>query len=176
MSDLVAPPSAADLSGALAEPERLSVFAALALGAGTELEISASTGLSGRAIEAALRRLRGCGLVSGSERLTLHAEMFKHAARQAAAGQPDEFAGLAEAETLRLFVRRGRLLDMPADEDRRRIVLRYIAESCFAAGTRYAEPEVNDRLEPWRSDWATLRRYMIDLGVLHRSHGQYWLG
>src|SRR5262249_6470129 len=150
-------------------------FAALVLGAGTGLEIAAATGLSGRAIEAALRRLRGCGLVSGSERLTLHAEVFKVAARAAAAGQPDEFAGVAEGETLRLFLRNGRLLDMPADQTRRRVVLRHIAESCFERGRRYAEPEVNARLESWWNDWATLRRYLIDLDVLHRSHGEYWL-
>lgn len=175
MSDPVAPPSAADLSGVLAEPERLSVFAALPLGAATELEIAASTGLSDRAIEAALRRLRRCGLVSGSERLTLHAEVFKVAARQAAAGQPDEFAGVAEAETLRLFLRGGRLLDMPADQTRRPVVLRHIAESCFERDSQYAEPEVNVRLGSWWNDWATLRRYMIDLDLLHRSAGQYRL-
>ena len=172
MSDQVAAPNASDLIGVLAEPTRLAVFAAIVLGAATEVEVAATTGLPGREIEAALRRLRGCGLV---ERFEAHPELFKEAVRAAAAVEPEEFAGHPAADVLRAFLRRGRLLDLPADRDRRRVVLRYIAESSFDVGARYAEAEVNARLQRWGSDPATLRRYLVDLGEMGRADGRYWL-
>jgi len=173
MVDPVAAPSAPDLVGALAEPHRLAVFAALVLGAGTTGEIATATGLAGRDVDAALRRLRSCGLVEG---VAPRPEVFKTAAREAAAAVPPEFLGHPDAEVLRAFIRGGQLLDLPADESRRRTVLRHLAGATFEPGTRYPEADVNERLDSWgTADHATLRRYLVDLGVLDRAAGEYWL-
>jgi DNA-binding transcriptional ArsR family regulator len=133
MRDLVAAPSAVELVGALAEPQRLTVLSAVALGAGTVAAVRDATGLPARDVEAAVRRLRGIGLISfDGELITLHAELFKAAARESAAATGFvEFAGHPDADVLRAFLRRGELLDMPADQRRREIVLRYIADSEF---------------------------------------------
>jgi hypothetical protein len=175
MPDLVAAPSAPDLVGALAEPRRLAVFAALVLGAGSTGEVAARTGLPARDVDAAVRRLRACGLVD-PDGLATRPDVFKTAAREAAAAVPPEFVGHPDADVLRAFIRGGQLLDLPADGSRRRTVLHYIAGSAFERGIRYREPEVNERLGSWGAlDHATLRRYLVDLGLLDRAAGEYWL-
>lgn len=175
MQDLVAAPNAAELVGALAEPQRLAVLSAVVLGAATVAAVREATGLPARDVEAAVRRLRGIGLISlDGDLITPHAELFKSAARSADAVV--EFAGHPDADVLRAFVRRGALLDMPADQHRREIVLRYIADSEFESGPRYVEREVNSALDHWKFDHATLRRYIVDFGIMHRSStGEYWL-
>jgi hypothetical protein len=39
---------------------------------------------------------------------------------------------------------------------------------------RYPEPEVNERLHRFHADHATLRRALVDEGLLDRAAGQYW--
>ena len=75
------------------------------------------------------------------------------------------------------FVRAGPLVAMPAREAKRRVVLEHIAQS-FEPGVYYAEREVDAILRAWTdgggSDHATLRRYLVDHGLLARGHGRYW--
>lgn len=176
MQGLVAAPSAAELVGALAEPHRLAVISALVLGAGTVGEVRDTTDLPARDVATAVHRLQTLGLVAvDGELITLHAEVFTSAAREAAATGSVEFAGHPDAPVLRAFLRRGELLDMPADQRRREIVLRYIADAEFEVGIRYAERDVNEVLCRWGADPATLRRYMVDFGIMRRTAGEYWL-
>jgi len=54
-------------------------------------------------------------------------------------------------------------------------ILRYIARA-FQPGDRYTEREVNEILEKYHRDTATLRRELIGAGLLERSSGgrEYW--
>jgi hypothetical protein len=70
-------------------------------------------------------------------------------------------------------VRGGRLRQYPARADARRVVLSWLA-SKFALERRYTEAEVNDMLRDHEVDHATLRRYLIDAGMLQRGGGAYW--
>ena len=56
---------------------------------------------------------------------------------------------------------------MPRRQSDRLIVLKHIAES-IEAGPEFDEPEVNARLRPFSDDVATLRRYLVDAGLLIR--------
>ncbi len=80
---------------------------------------------------------------------------------------------------LRTFVRDGRLVRLPARWQRKLVVLRYVAERTFEPGIEYPERTVNEKLRPWCEDapvdHVTLRRYLVDLGHLHRHHGSYWV-
>lgn len=173
---LTTAPSAAELVGLLAEPERLGEVAALALGAGTLAEVAAATGVAARDLAGALRRLQQAGLVSTEDgRLLLHSGLFKAAAQTAAAAEPEDFAGVPDGDVLRAFLRDGRLRDLPADPIQLRIVLGHVARTAFRPGESYAERTVNEQLEPWGSDPATLRRYLVDLGIMDRSGGRYQL-
>jgi hypothetical protein len=61
---------------------------------------------------------------------------------------------------------------MPARPGPRLIVLRWLAER-FESGRRYPEREVNDLLRRSHPDYAMLRRYLVDHGLLERDHGIY---
>lgn len=55
------------------------------------------------------------------------------------------------------------------------LVMRWLA-SMFAHDTQYTEKEVNTILKTAHEDFASLRRYMVDMGYLQRSRdgAQYW--
>jgi hypothetical protein len=75
------------------------------------------------------------------------------------------------------FVRDGRLLSLPAQESKRRLVLEHVAQT-FEPGRRYPEREVDAVLRAWTeggaTDHAALRRYLVDHQLLAREGGQYW--
>ncbi len=162
--------------GLLAEPERLQVVSALALGAGTIPEVAEATGLDPRVVVSALRRLERGGLVSREkDRLTLHADRFREAAREAAPADPVEpmSADPATDAVLRAFTRDGRIIAFPVARGRRRLLLEHVA-AVFEPGVRYPEREVNAILRAWYADYAALRRYLVDALLLERAEGMYW--
>ncbi|BCB81640.1 hypothetical protein Pflav_080500 [Phytohabitans flavus] len=161
----------------LAEPDRLTTFAALVLGAATPSEVAASTGLPARQIVAALRRLEAGGLVTSVDgRIVAEANAFKEAVREHApppAVEEDLDPDRAKAAVLRVFVRDGRILRMPAARGKRRIILEHIVAS-FEPGIRYPERAVDAILRAWYDDHAALRRYLIDEGLMSRENAIYW--
>ena len=62
---------------------------------------------------------------------------------------------------------------MPAARGKRRIILEHIAAS-FEPGIRYPERAVDAILRAWYDDHASLRRYLIDEGLMSREDGIYW--
>lgn len=84
-------------------------------------------------------------------------------ARRAAFDGPPELAA---------FFRNGRLETIPAARDRRLALLAHVAGR-FERGREYGEDEVNRILQGVHSDHATLRRYLIDAGLLGRERGVY---
>src|SRR5947208_8294535 len=80
---------AATIVGLLADPARLKVVAALALGAGTIEEVAATAGLPLKDVALAARRLSRAGLVHrDGHALVLRSEQFGAAARAAAEAAP----------------------------------------------------------------------------------------
>src|SRR3954453_6613358 len=168
---------AATLVGLLADPTRLKVVAALALGAGTLEEVAAASGLSLKDVALAARRLSRAGLVARDRNaLELHADVFGAAARAAAQAAPAPqplSADPAGDAVLSALVRGGRLVSIPAQASKRRVVLEHLVR-VFEPGVRYPEREVNALLGVWHPDHAALRRYLVDEGLLPREAGVYW--
>jgi hypothetical protein len=81
-------------------------------------------------------------------------------------GPPDEVV-------VERFMPGGRLVQMPAKRARRLVVLDQVARS-FEPGRRYPEAEVNVVLRTFYDDYAALRRYLVDEGLLSREGGEYW--
>ena len=107
----------------------------------------------------------------------LDRETLRHAAELV--GPPRE-AGLAlgaatddEEQVLRTFFRNGRLTEIPMKQTKRRIVLERIALE-FEPGRHYDEREVNAIVGAFFNDHASVRRYLVDEGLLDRDHGVYW--
>jgi hypothetical protein len=74
---------------------------------------------------------------------------------------------------LRAFVRNGEIAVMPAKQAKRRLLLNEVARG-FEPGVRYSESTVSHFLSALYADYAALRRYLVDEGLLTRKDGQYW--
>src|SRR5215207_10059 len=80
---------AATIVGLLADPTRLKVVAALALGAATIEDVAEASGLPLKDVALAARRLARAGLIERDRHaLLLHSERFGAAARAAAEAAP----------------------------------------------------------------------------------------
>jgi hypothetical protein len=168
---------AATIAGLLADPTRLKVVAALALGSGTIEQVSQAAGLPLKDVALAARRLARAGLVHrDGHALALHTELFGAAARAAAEASPPPEPlsdDPAENAVLSTFVRDGRLTSIPAQRTKRLVVLHHLVR-VFEPGVRYPEREVNALLAVWHPDVAALRRYLVDELLLSREAGVYW--
>jgi hypothetical protein len=78
-----------------------------------------------------------------------------------------------EEAILKTFMRDGRIVTMPAKRSRRIVLLNHVAQ-LFEVGVRYSESEVNGKLRKVHDDYAALRRYLVDEGLMSREHGEYW--
>ncbi|MGE5265332.1 MAG: metalloregulator ArsR/SmtB family transcription factor [Acidobacteriota bacterium] len=74
---------------------------------------------------------------------------------------------------LKDYVVRGRLKDIPTQVRKRQVILVRLAEE-FENGKRYPERRVNEILKSFHADYATLRRLMVEAGLLAQSNGYYW--
>ncbi|MDP4507942.1 DUF2087 domain-containing protein [Nonomuraea sp. G32] len=146
--------------GLLYQDDTLRAFASLVLGD--------AEGLSPKT----LGKLAAGGLAacdeSGKWRAT--PERFKELLR--ARAEPVEEL-TAEERVLRTFLVDGRLTTLAMRRDKRLVVLRYIA-MVFEPGMRYPEKDVNVALRAFHDDYAALRRYLVDEGLLSREDNVYW--
>jgi biotin operon repressor len=164
----------------MADPERLAIVGLLARGAASGTELAGALDLSIHRIRRHLTRLSSAGVVRvGADRHTyaLDLEGLRDAAREA--GPPRE-AGLAlgaidedEEAVLRTYFRAGRLTEIPAKRSKRLVILTRLALE-FEPGIRFSEAEVNETLTRFHDDYAALRRYLVDDGLMSRDHGVYW--
>lgn len=163
-----------------AEESRVRAFAAVALGAGTPAAVARTAGLSARETAVALHRLGEQGVVveEADGALGVAYGLFKDYAREAARRERSAAGPVPGDPVLRTFVRGGRLVRLPAQWNRKKLVLRHIAEQTFEPGAEYPERVVDEKLRAWCEDsddidHVTLRRCLVDLGHLRRSEGIY---
>ncbi|MFE6051651.1 DUF2087 domain-containing protein [Kitasatospora sp. NPDC056446] len=165
----------------LGDPVLRRVFSALALGATTSSEILSLSGLSAPQAAPAIGRLVRSGLLAqGRGSLALDEGSLAAAAETAARRVADEAAADQPDPQLRGHIRGGVLVNVPEqDADARRAVLGHIAAATFAADDDYDERTVTDRLQPWCEggvlDAVSLRRALVDDGLLARESGRYRL-
>lgn len=169
--------------GLLAEPARLRVLSAVVLGARTPSEVREAAGTSPKETAVALRRLTDGGMVLEDDSDGLRVadpDFFRELTRAARPADPADGGGNRTDALLRTFVRDGRLRAVPAQFERRRVVLRHMVHGAFRPGVTYTEKQVDATLKAWcegsTTDHVTIRRYLIDLCLLSREDGgPYWL-
>ncbi|MGI9610741.1 MAG: DUF2087 domain-containing protein [Acidimicrobiia bacterium] len=170
--------TARSLVGLLAEPDRLRIVATLVLdGPQTPRVIGRRSGLELRDVVNGLDRLQANGLVEEleGEYVVLEAA-FKVAARQEAPASPESSHPDEPLERRRVLdqcLKDGRLVHMPTKRSKRLVLLEELAHR-FEPGVHYTENQVNASLVSVSSDTATLRRYLVDEGLLDRADGEYW--
>jgi len=74
---------------------------------------------------------------------------------------------------LRTWVKNGRLVDIPAQEKKKQVIVRWLAGQ-IDPERRWPEREFNQWLAQFNEDYATLRRYLVDGGYMARENGIYW--
>lgn len=168
-----------DLMRLLLDPERLAVVGAVATEPRDLDGIEVHTGLPRRTVVEVIAALRGLDAVvehAGAYRLDRGA-LRELAGRLPQPEPPDAavFHGMtaAEAEILARFFEGDRLTELPSSRSKRLVVLERLALE-FVPGRRYEEREVNAVLERFHPDYASLRRYLVDEGLLDRDAGVYW--
>jgi hypothetical protein len=72
-------------------------------------------------------------------------------------------------KVLRAFVRDGRLVRIPARERKKRVVLRWLLDRAFPDDEPVDERDVNMRIALLNRDVSSLRRYLVDAGLVTRS-------
>jgi DNA-binding transcriptional ArsR family regulator len=85
----------------------------------------------------------------------------------------DTSENAAERKVLQTFLDGDRIKELPSRHKKRLVVLKWLVNQ-FEVGARYSEPEMNERLQHYNPDYATLRRYLIDYGLMERERGNYW--
>lgn len=173
-----------DFFKALANPQRLKILGLLASRPAVVEEITAALALSPATVSHHLRVLRQAGLVSArSDQQYRLYELEERRLRQMSrellrlenlrlgAGPFPE--GAFERKVLDAFLRRGRLVGIPAQRKKREVVLRWLAGH-FETERRYKEAEVNRVIGRYHEDYCTLRRELIMAKLLARDGGVYW--
>jgi DNA-binding transcriptional ArsR family regulator len=177
---------------ALADASRLRIVGLLASRRMAVEELAAALELSPATVVHHLKRLREARLVEAHPRhpyveYSLRIGRLQEIGRTLGeASRSDDRGALApgpdgrprpafEARVLRAFFEAGRLVSIPAQEKKRLVVLRYLAQTVFPEDRPYPEKEVNQRLAVLYPDVASLRRYLVDLGFMRRQAGIYEL-
>jgi hypothetical protein len=164
---------AATLSGLLGDEARLRVVAAIALGARTIDDVAETAGLPVEEVRSTLQRLVAAGVVTHEDGLQIDLTAFRNAGRERPARLRDlPDATPEQARVLRNFVEGGRLKSVPTRAKQRRVVLEYLAAR-FEEDVDYPENDVNDLLGQFHDDYASLRRFLVDEGLLERAGGVY---
>jgi hypothetical protein len=164
---------AATLSGLLGDEDRLRVVAAIALGAKTVDDVAQAAGLAPEDVRRALPRLLAAGVVDRVDGLRIDLAAFRNAGGERPPRRrelPD--ATPEQARILRNFVEDGRLKSVPSRAKQRRLVLEYLANR-FDHDVEYPEENVNELLGQFHDDYASLRRFLVDEGLLARTGGVY---
>ncbi len=82
----------------------------------------------------------------------------------------DEF----EVKTLRAYISRdGTIISIPTQQKKLSVILKHLVKD-FEPGVEYPEAQVNKILGRYHEDYAALRRYMVDNGLLQRENSIYW--
>jgi DNA-binding HxlR family transcriptional regulator len=175
---------------ALSDASRLRIVGLLAARPHAVEELAAAVDLTPGTVVHHLKRLDTAGLVEARSRppyveYSLRVDRLQALGRQLGERErthepaamlpgPDGRPLPAfDAKVLRAFVVDGRLASIPAQEKKKRVVLGYVRERCFPEDRPYPEKEVNARLALLHPDVASLRRYLVEFGLMSRQAGIY---
>ena len=136
--------------------------------------VESRTGATRREIASAIGDLRTAGLLDEAGSIDHDAIRAVATAMPSDASAPVEGPWTGdEAEVLARFFDGDRLLSIPGNATKRRLVIEKIALR-FEPGVRYHERDVNFVIQLIHPDYAAVRRYLIDEGFMDRADGSYW--
>ncbi|MFT3808645.1 MAG: metalloregulator ArsR/SmtB family transcription factor [Micropepsaceae bacterium] len=170
---------------ALANESRLRLLGFLAQREHSVQELAEAIGVSEPTASHHLAILRDLGLVSRRTEGNTHWYSFVATALPSMAAQilsVDGVAklagaagprGSAEAIVENFLGADGKLTHIPAQRKKRYAVLAWLVRK-FDEDCRYTEKEINEGLQKYHWDSATIRREFIGYGMMAREKGVYW--
>ena len=184
---------------ALADPTRIRILALLARGPLHGQALAGKLGITPPTVTHHMAKLREAGLVKERrEKNTVYFYLQEHVLRQNAQAivrvvlrethEPSEERAtrrdgigmkekreLEKQEVLRnFFTPDGRLKQIPAQRKKRLIVLQHIVNG-LKTGVSYTEKEINEHIQKFHDDFATIRRELIVNHIMYRENGIYEL-
>ena len=172
---------------ALADANRLKILGLLAQEDLSVEQLAVMLNLRPSTVSHHLSKLSEAGLVSAKAISYYNIYQFDNKALEAIAQRllsKENLSAIAVDVDLDAYDRKvvsdyslpdGQLKTIPAQRKKLEAILGYISQD-FESGTRYNERKVNEILEKYHPDTATLRRELIGAGILARSSGgkEYW--
>ena len=176
----------------LADESRLKILGILANQECSVEELAALMQLKEPTVSHHLARLKELNLVTmrpeGNSRIyQLDSEVLQSISKEILS--PEKIASLAEdvdteaweSKVLRNYLERDinsnegtqRIKEIPASRKKRLVILKWLV-SKFEFGINYSEREVNDIINLYHPDYATLRRELISYKLMQRDNGVYW--
>ncbi len=172
---------------ALSDPNRLKIVGLLARHPHNVEQLAEDLGLSVSTVSHHLSYLAHAGLVEARPQghyyiYSLRLDVMQETARHLLAEEnlprlSEDIEGDAfERKVLNTFLdREGRIKSFPSQEKKFLVLLRYVLKA-FEPGVRYSEKQVNEILERFNEDTATLRRSLVEYDMMTRQGGggEYW--
>ena len=160
---------------ALGQKERLIIMGLLTQQRMTVPELAAASGLKEMSLLRHLSLLEYSGLVAGDEThywadIAYLEQLNRDLWSTMTANQPKKEGDEA---ILARFVRDGRLVKFPTKESHRLLMLNWVLTRIDPEKI-YSEGEISDLLAEINEDYASLRRYLVDYGLMMREGGRYW--
>lgn len=169
---------------ALADQSRLAIVNSLLERSQYVEEIAKRHGLAASTVSFHLRKLEQAGLISSRKEqyyvvIQANDAILDTTLRQLVAapttgrelqdGRMDEY----RCKVLETFFRNNTLVKLPAQHKKRLIVLEQFAAR-FEPERRYTEQEVTELIMPLFDDYCTIRRLLVDEGLIRREGTVYW--
>jgi hypothetical protein len=169
---------------AVADETRLKLLGILATREHSVEELAALLQLKAPTISHHLAKLKELNLVGMRSEGNIHiywlnAEALRDSSKgllssEKMASLVDDVEGDAyERKVLKDFFEGTHLKEIPASRKKRSVILKWLANQ-FDPGVHYSEVQVNEILQRYHPDSATLRREMIGEHLLQREKGFYW--
>lgn len=162
---------------------RLKLIGHLANGEKSVGELANLLGIKEPTVSHHLSEMKGIGLVDVRAKGTMRIYRLNAKALESMSkgifAQPNLAALVKRSEmtdeerVLRTWVKDGRIIDIPAQEKKKQVVIRWLADQ-IPADQRWTEREFSEWLTQYNDDFATLRRYLVDSGYMAREKGIYW--
>ncbi|BCS55393.1 metalloregulator ArsR/SmtB family transcription factor [Geobacter sp. SVR] len=169
---------------ALADQSRLNIIKSLLERPQYVEEIASRHGLAASTVSFHLRKLEQAGLVTSRKEqyyavFEANQGMLDTTLREIVADIPvgrelqDTRMEEYRRKVLETFFRHGRLEKLPAQHKKRLIVLEQFAAR-FETDRRYDEQQVTSLIGPLFDDYCTIRRLLVDEGLIRRDGAAYW--
>jgi DNA-binding HxlR family transcriptional regulator len=169
---------------ALADQSRLAIINSLLEQPQYVEEIASRHALAQSTVSFHLRKLEQAGLVTRMKEqyyamFQAKEEIFATTLRELVSAPPagkelqDGRISEYRRKILETFFRGGKLVQLPAQKKKRLVILDKFAQM-FTPGRRYSEQEVTALIAPLYQDYCTIRRLMVDEGLIMRDQSGYW--